>query len=233
MTSGEALTGAVARAAAFAALGRGPELDLEESHRLRAAAATDPDARVRAAAVAAIVRVGAVEIARTTWTASNDDEHAGVRRRAAEMGPALRDRLVDGPQAVEPLGVGRALVASLADEDVTVVEAAAWALGEQAALAVEAGAVAVLADVTTTHHDAIAREAAVAALGAIGDRSGLAAILHATTDKPTIRRRAVLALAPFDGDEVDAALARALDDRDWQVRQAAEDLSPPDPVRDG
>jgi hypothetical protein len=34
----------------------------------------------------------------------------------------------------------------------------------------------------------------------------------------------VLALAPFDGDEVDAALQRALDDRDWQVRQAAEDL---------
>jgi hypothetical protein len=34
----------------------------------------------------------------------------------------------------------------------------------------------------------------------------------------------VLALAPFDGPEVDAALERALTDRDWQVRQAAEDL---------
>jgi len=39
-----------------------------------------------------------------------------------------------------------------------------------------------------------------------------------------VRRRAVLALAPFDGPEVDAALALAHDDRDWQVRQAAEDL---------
>ncbi len=40
-----------------------------------------------------------------------------------------------------------------------------------------------------------------------------------------MRRRAVLALAPFDGPEVDAALERAGRDRDWQVRQAAEDLT--------
>jgi hypothetical protein len=40
-----------------------------------------------------------------------------------------------------------------------------------------------------------------------------------------VRRRAVLALAPFEGPDVDAALARARDDRDWQVRQAAEDVS--------
>ena len=50
-----------------------------------------------------------------------------------------------------------------------------------------------------------------------------------TTDKPAVRRRAVLALAPFLGDDdigrrVDAAIDRALEDRDWQVRQAAEDL---------
>ena len=75
-----------------------------------------------------------------------------------------------------------------------------------------------------THDDALVREAAVAALGAIGDPEGLAAILKATTDKPAVRRRAVLALAPFDGAEVDAALERARTDRDWQVRQAAEDL---------
>jgi hypothetical protein len=34
----------------------------------------------------------------------------------------------------------------------------------------------------------------------------------------------VLALAPFSGVEVEAAIDRALEDRDWQVRQAAEDL---------
>ena len=70
------------------------------------------------------------------------------------------------------------------------------------------------------------REAAVAAPGAIGDGRGLAAILAGCVDKPAIRRRAVLALAPFSGPEVDAALQAALQDRDWQVRQAAEDLSP-------
>ena len=68
------------------------------------------------------------------------------------------------------------------------------------------------------------RESAVAALGAIGDERGLAAIIAACDDKPAVRRRAVLALAPFDGDEVDATIERALADRDWQVRQAAEDL---------
>jgi HEAT repeat protein len=78
--------------------------------------------------------------------------------------------------------------------------------------------------VATTHDDPLAREAAVAALGALGDPAGLDAILRACTDKPAVRRRAVLALAPYEGDAVEAALAAALDDRDWQVRQAAEDL---------
>ncbi len=56
-------------------------------------------------------------------------------------------------------------------------------------------------------------------------RVGLPAVLVACSDRAAVRRRAVLALAPFAGDEVDAALARALDDKDWQVRQAAEDLT--------
>jgi HEAT repeat protein len=83
----------------------------------------------------------------------------------------------------------------------------------------------VLAGVATGHDDALAREAAVAALGALGDEAGLPAILAACRDKPTIRRRAVLALAPFEGDGVEAALVAARTDRDWQVRQAAEDLT--------
>ena len=71
------------------------------------------------------------------------------------------------------------------------------------------------------------REACAAALGAIGDPRGLPAILAACDDKPAIRRRAILALAPFEGDEVEAALHRALEDKDWQVRQNAEDLLQP------
>jgi HEAT repeat protein len=58
----------------------------------------------------------------------------------------------------------------------------------------------------------------------VGDERGLPTILAATEDKATVRRRAIIALAPFDGPEVEAALERAREDRDWQVRQAAEDL---------
>jgi HEAT repeat protein len=71
----------------------------------------------------------------------------------------------------------------------------------------------------------LCREAAIAALGAIGHPDGLPAILAGLEDKPAVRRRAVIALAPFEGAEVTEALARARLDRDWQVRQAAEDLS--------
>ena len=118
------------------------------------------------------------------------------------------------------------LVAALDDHDVTVVEAAAWSLGE---LDLAASGARTWSTRWRASRPTIAtrsaREAAVAALGALGDERGLPAILHATDDKPAVRRRAVLALAPFDGDDVDAALRRALDDRDWQVRQAAEDLT--------
>ena len=116
-------------------------------------------------------------------------------------------------------------MAALDDRDVTVVEAAAWALGELGPAAIDAGAVQRPGRVVTDHRDAIAREAAVAALGALGDPSGLPAVLAACSDRAAVRRRAVLALAPFAGPDVDAALARALDDKDWQVRQAAEDLT--------
>ena len=64
----------------------------------------------------------------------------------------------------------------------------------------------------------------MAAIGAIGDPAGLPAVLHALGDKPAIRRRAAVALSAFEGPSVDAALRRCLDDRDWQVRQVAEDL---------
>ncbi|HUS60759.1 MAG TPA: HEAT repeat domain-containing protein, partial [Acidimicrobiales bacterium] len=115
-----------------------------------------------------------------------------------------------------------ALCGLLDDPEPLVVEAACWSIGEGG----EGGspAIAGLIEVSSGHDDPLCREAAVAALGAIGDERGLPAILRATTDKPAIRRRAIIALAPFDGDEVDAALQRALTDRDWQVRQAAEDL---------
>lgn len=110
----------------------------------------------------------------------------------------------------------------LSDPDDLVVETCCWALGERpdATPAVRSR----LAEIATSHDVPICREAAIAALGAIGEEDGLDAILHGMTDKPAVRRRAVLALAPFDGPEVTAALEQALTDRDRQVRQAAEDL---------
>jgi HEAT repeat protein len=164
----------------------------------------DPDPAVRATALGALARLGVATDAEVR-TALGDPSPV-VRRRAAEVAV--------GHPSVPLLGL-------LADEDVGVVEQAAWACGERPA---EPGVVDALAALATAHADALVREAAVAALGALGDPSGLPAILKGTEDRVTIRRRAVLALAPFDGPEVDAALERARTDRDWQVRQAAEDL---------
>jgi len=205
--------GPVARAAELAALGHRAPVARADVDRLATAAAGDPDPRVRAAALGALVR-GAPGEALTAWTGAGVDPAPAVRRRAAELTPAL-----PADAAVVP-----ALLDLLDDADVTVVEAAAWAVGELGDVAIGAGAVVRLARVVHDHRDALAREAAVAALGALGDPDALPAILGACRDKPAVRRRAVLALAPFDGPAVDAAVAAALEDRDWQVRQAAEDL---------
>jgi HEAT repeat protein len=139
------------------------------------------------------------------------DEAAVVRARAADLNPGS-----GAPTEI--------LIGLLDDRDPLVVEAACFGLGETGTMA-GSSSVEALSAVCREHGDPLCREAAVAALGAIGDTSGLAAILAATEDKPAVRRRAVLALAPFSGPEVDAALERALSDRDWQVRQAAEDLT--------
>ncbi len=119
---------------------------------------------------------------------------------------------------------GMSLTSMLRDPSTAVVEAAAWAAGEHES--VDDDVLELLVELAGAATDPLVREAAVAALGAIGDPRGLPAILVGCADKPAIRRRAVLALAPFSGPEVDAALAAALEDRDWQVRQAAEDLVP-------
>lgn len=169
------------------------------------AALTDADPRVRATALRALGRLGSLTAADLGPALRADDP--GLRRRAVEEARAFPD--VD----VVPL---------LADPDTLVVEAACWALGEREED--HRATVAALAHVATAHEEPLCREAAVAALGAIGSTDGLDAILAATSDKPAVRRRAVIALAPFEGPAVDAALERALSDRDWQVRQAAEDL---------
>ncbi len=167
----------------------------------------DADAGVRATALGALGRLG--QAGATEVREALADPSPEVRRRACQVALAV---------------AGVDLVPVLDDPDPRVVEMAAWALGERGEAAGRA-AVDRLSAVAAGHDDPLAREAAVAALGAIGDEGGLPAILAATKDRPAIRRRAVIALAPFSGPDVDAALVEALKDRDWQVRQAAEDLS--------
>lgn len=172
------------------------------------AARTDDDPMVRVAALGALARAGALDddIVRTALA----DPEPRVRRRGCEVA-ATRPTV--------------SLTNALGDPDPLVAEAAAWALGEHGDR-VAAGAVDALSDVVRHHAEPLVREAAAAALGAIGDPAGLAAILVAVTDVVTVRRRAVLALAPFDGAEVLDALEIAANDRDWQVRNAARDLLP-------
>jgi HEAT repeat protein len=166
------------------------------------------DGTVRARALRALARIG-------TLTAEIlapfiQDSHIETRRTAVEL--AVPFSSVNVHQCID-------------DSDVFVAEMAAWCVGERTpASDVE---IETLIDRTTSHSEAVVREACAAALGSLGDERGLPAILAACSDKPAVRRRAILALAPFEGDEVDAALQRALEDKDWQVRQNAEDLLNP------
>jgi HEAT repeat protein len=166
----------------------------------------DPEPAVRATALGALARAAALTDAELG--AALGDADPVVRRRAVTLA-ATR------PQ-VDLLG-------ALADPHPLVAEVAAFACGERELD--EPAVVDALAGLATGHADPLVREAAVAALGAIGSERGLAAILSATRDKPAIRRRAVIALTPFDGPEVDEAMQRARTDRDWQVREAAEVLA--------
>jgi HEAT repeat protein len=163
----------------------------------------DPDPEVRAAALGALVRMGRAN----PQDAANGitDVEPRARRYACELGASLPGadfaRLLDDPEDM-------------------VVEAACYAVGEVR----DSHAVPALIRIASAHSDALCRESAVAALGAIGAREGLAAIIAGLEDKPQIRRRAVVALAAFDSPESEASLRRCLEDPDWQVRQAAEDV---------
>lgn len=179
----------------------------EGNEAVARAGLVDDDAEARRLALGALERMG---------TLTDDDLHTAfgdadptVRHRAAMLAAAHPD------VSVLPL---------LLDSDGSVAETAAWAAGEQET--VDDDVLQALCALATDATDPLTREACVAALGAIGDDRGLPAILAGCADKPNIRRRAVLALAPFEGPEVEAALAAALVDHDWQVRQAAEDLLP-------
>lgn len=174
---------------------------------------TDPD--VRASALGALNRLG--QLRQDELLDALCDENTLVLRRA------LRESVRFAGEVGSPIAnpIAEKCAQLLNHPDPLVVEAAAWACGERPTLA---ATIDRLMELVEHHDDALVRESAVAALGAIGEERALPTILLATNDRATVRRRAVIALAPFTGDEVDAALQKALSDRDWQVRQAAEDL---------
>jgi HEAT repeat protein len=193
---------AVARAAAAATNRDWPQL--AESVR------DDPDAAVRATALAALVRGAPRATSRPVWEAAARDPDPRVRLRAAEVAPRL------GRSATASV-----LLELLDSDDAWVAEAAAYALGERRRPSHRVVDALIAA---TTHSDPLVREAAVASLGSIGDPRTVDAVLRACDDRPPIRRRAVIALAAFDGERVEKRLRAALTDSDWQTRQAAEDV---------
>ncbi len=171
----------------------------------------DPDPGVRAAAVSALARIG--DLSATQCAQLLGDPVVAVRRAGIEA--ALKVRGTGSRSALFD-----AVIHSLDDPDPLVVVAAVWFLAERRV----PRAVDALVAVARTHDDVRCREAAVAALGAIGDPAGLPTVLAALGDKATIRRRATVALAGFDDPRVEPALRQAATDRDWQVRQAADEL---------
>jgi HEAT repeat protein len=176
-----------------------------------------PDAQTRAAAYGALARLD--ELSEKHLLDALGDPSPKVLHRAITLA-AGRDR--NDP------AIDARLAAITEGDDDDLAEVAVWALGERwQEQAASAGADAILdaiENLVAKHADALVREAAVASLGAIGAQRSIPVIIAAAQDKATVRRRAVIALAPFDGPDVVAALTAAREDRDWQVRQAAEDL---------
>lgn len=203
-----------------------------------ALAASEP--AVRAAALGAVVRIAAREpidpdvVPDALARALADPDPTVRRRAAAEVArwaatcsePTGAEPAGSEPTGAAPTPVVDGLLGRLTDDEVdTVTEVAAFACGE---LALDdrtrPHVVAALDRLARTHADSLCREAAVAALGSIGDPAGLTAVLHGCSDRATVRRRAVLALAAFDDPAATEALRRLVADRDLQVRQSAEEL---------
>lgn len=165
--------------------------------------------RHRVLALRGLVRLGL--LSDQQWRGVIADPDPEVRRDALEQ---------LAHATIEDAAVLDAVVERLGDVDALVVDAAAFALGEHA----YEGAVEGLCVIARDHDDARCRESAIASLGAIGDDRARDVILGALGDKAPIRRRAIVALANFEGPDIDAALAAASEDRDWQVRSAADQL---------
>lgn len=189
------------------ALVRASFADDDASARLALVSLTANDPRERVLALRAATRR---ELPGLDWLALLADVDASVRREALV---AIADGRGDDAALAAAVGL-------LGDDDPLVAEHAVFALGERR----YGPALTHLMRVARYHEDARCREAAVAALGVLGDDRAVDVVIGALDDKPAVRRRAVVALANFEGSHVDAALARARDDHDWQTRAAVAQL---------
>ena len=169
----------------------------------------DNQPRRRVLALRAALRRGILTTA--LWRLALEDSDVDVRREALTLiaGVEVSDNTLFG-----------LIVESLHDGDPLVVDGAVFALGEH----LHQPALAELMRVAGEHEDPRCRESAIAALGALGDDQARPVILAALNDKPAVRRRAIVALANYEGPDIDAALVRASEDRDWQVRAAVDQL---------
>src|SRR5438045_889613 len=100
------MTAPLERAAAAATLGRRNRITADEQRELVALVESDPDARVRSVALGALVHAAPRRSAARAWRVAAGDHDQTVRRRAAELAPALHG---DAP--------ARALLALLADDE--------------------------------------------------------------------------------------------------------------------
>ena len=168
----------------------------------------DPDPSVRRLAVsvaAAGPNLDELETALPGLLAGDDSPR--VRAEAAEVLGTTGSKALD------------LLLAATTDPEPVVLEAVATALGEIGA----PGGVPWLIEAAMGHSDRLVREAAVAALGAIGDERARPVLLDLVGNAPPqVRRRCVVALTVFDGQDIEAAVRAALEDRNPMVREAAE-----------
>ena len=170
-------------------------------------ARSDSDPAVRSAALSGLSRCGM--LSPEAILLGLGDQSPVVRQRTAQLVQRV-DR------ATQTLEVTKALSLLLRDSTPLCVIAASETIG---ALGLTEN-VPILCEIATTHSDPLVVEEAVATLAELGDPAGLPIILSKESSKPALRRRVVAALGAFDGPEVEAALDRLSNDRDWQVRQA-------------
>ena len=165
---------------------------------------------VRIAALGALHRLALLKP--THLRSALKDSSPAVRCRAAELSTAHKSVT---------------LSTLLSDSNSDVVEMAAFAIGEQE----DTSSINLLIGIASQHVDDLCRESAVASLGALSNfatpdnKSSISiALLAAMSDKPQIRRRAILGLFQFDTEDAQYAVRAALEDHDRQVRSLAGDL---------